>query len=193
MTSSASDHSFPAARVAMLSLVAGLLAATIWFGAQASASRAKVAALETERELAKTAAELAQSQLKERTLLAEESINDLGRKLEGRANPARRTAIRLRPTDQSATVGGIMLWYPAEKAGLLVVLGLPALGADQQYELRVSKPGADSSFKASFQNTANGVTLVDILPGSLPAFEADLITTVVAPAADTPRTVLSSK
>lgn len=132
---------FPLVRVLPWAAAAGFALAAAWFGVQTSSLRAENDALRTQRELAEVAYRMAQNQLSERTLLAEQMIAELGQRL-------RRTEDlgRLKVTALASLVGNtpeakaIAVWDPEQQSGLLTVEKLPAIAQEQDYQIWVIDP-----------------------------------------------------
>lgn len=132
---------FPLVRFLPWAAAAGFALLATWFGVQISSLRAENAALRTQRELAEVAYRMAQSQLAERTLVAEQMIATLGQRL-------RRTEdlSRLKITALASLVGNtpearaIAVWDPEQQSGLLTVEKLPAIASEQDYQIWVIDP-----------------------------------------------------
>ncbi len=126
----------PLVRLAPWAVAAGAMFAALWSGVQIFSLRAETAALRIERNLAETAYKMSQSQLAERTLLAETMINELGSQLR-----LREDLTRLKVTALASLLGNspetpaIAIWNPELQCGLLTVAKLPALAEEQDYQL----------------------------------------------------------
>ena len=157
--------SFPLLRWVSLGVAAGLAVTAVWLGSQNFRLRQENTTLRTERELAEIAYQTAQSQLKERSLIAETMINDLGRQLS-----AQRDLTHLKITALAALAGNtpeahaIAVWDPVLETGLLTVEKLPAIADNQDYQIwvvdpaypnpvdgGVFKPGADGKAVLTFK------------------------------------------
>lgn len=120
---------------------AGFALVAVWFGIRASALRAENDALHTQRDLAEVAYKMTQNQLAERSLLAERMIADLGNQLKRSEDLG-----RLRVTALASLAGNtpeakaIAVWDPAQQSGLLTVEKLPAISAEQDYQIWVVDP-----------------------------------------------------
>lgn len=108
-------------------VVSALLAFTaLWLTARVIALRSENQSLLTERMLAEVAYKLGQTQLAERTLLAENMINHLGTKLRRSEDLARlRICILAAPAGSSQETQGVVIWDPELQTGLLSVEKLP--------------------------------------------------------------------
>jgi len=148
-----------------LAAAAGLAITALWLGSQIQALRQENIALRTERELAEIAYQTAQSQLKERSLIAETMINDLGRQLRDQED-----LTRLKITALASLAGNtpearaIAVWDPGRETGLLTVEKLPVIADSQDYQIwvvdpaypnpvdgGVFKPGADGKAVLTFK------------------------------------------
>lgn len=140
---------FPLTRLAPWALAACATFAAVWFGYQTLNLRTENLSLRTERELAEIAYKMTQGQLKERSLLAESMINNLGNQLKRQED-----LTRLKVTALASLLGNskeaqaIAVWDPDLQSGLLTVDKLPALAANQDYQLWVVDP--------AYQNPVNG-------------------------------------
>lgn len=132
---------FPLARFAPWGLAACLALAAGFLGLRLVSLRAENAALRTERELAEVAYKMAQTQLGERTVLAEKVIADLGARLKHTEDLS-----RLKITALASLLGNtpeakaIAVWDPEQQSGLLTVEKLPAVAAEQDYQIWVIDP-----------------------------------------------------
>lgn len=132
---------FPLARVLPWGVAACFAAAAAFFGLRTLSLRSENAALRTERQLAEVAYRMAQNQLGERTLLAEKMIADLGAKLQRTEDLS-----RLKITALASLLGNtpeakaIAVWDPEQQSGLLTVEKLPAVAAEQDYQIWVVDP-----------------------------------------------------
>lgn len=132
---------FPFSRFVPWAAAAGFAFMAVWFGTQISTLRAENESLRTQRELAEVAYRMAQNQLTERTLVAEQMIAELGQRL-------RRTEDlgRLKITALASLVGNtpeakaIAVWDPEQQSGLLTVEKLPAIAQEQDYQIWVIDP-----------------------------------------------------
>ncbi len=140
---------FPFRRVLRLAAAAGLALAALWLGWQNAGLRRENAALQNERELAEIAYKSAQTELKQRSLVAENMINDLGQKLREEQD-----LTRLKVTALASLAGNtkeaqaIAVWDPAKQTGLLTIDKLPALADNQDYQIWVIDP--------AYKNPVNG-------------------------------------
>ncbi len=160
-----SVSSFPFSLWLPLAAAAGLAITSLWLGSQNLKLHQENASLRTEREMAEVAYESAQAQLKERTLVAETLINDLGHQLS-----AQRDLTHLKITALAALAGNtpearaIAVWDPGLETGLLTVEKLPVIADSQDYQVwvvdpaypnpvdgGVFKPGADGRAVLTFK------------------------------------------
>jgi anti-sigma-K factor RskA len=132
---------FPLKRLLPWAVAAGFALLAGWSGLQIRAIRAENETLRTQRDLAEVAYQLAQSQLAERSLLAERMIADLGRQLQRTEDLS-----RLKITALASLLGNtpearaIAVWDPDKQAGLLTVEKLPVIAAEQDYQIWVIDP-----------------------------------------------------
>lgn len=174
MTPPASDAKFSLARAALLSLLAGLVAALFWCGVELRSLRGQVAVLETERDLAITAHQLAVNQLAERTLLAEGMINDLQRRLREPPDPAQAKVIPLTATDGSLA-SGVLLWDASHRAGSFVAQRLRAPAEGEAYSLWLTNPKTRLRIHlGAVQPLANGTAITVFDPAPKGAASDDL-------------------
>jgi anti-sigma-K factor RskA len=140
---------FPLLRLIPWAMAAALAVAALLFARQNLILRDENAALRTERQLAEVAYKIAQSQLTQHSLLAENMINQLGRELRDAENLS-----RLKVTALASLAGNtkeaqvIAVWDPEQQAGLLTVEKLPAIGAAQDYQIWIVDP--------AYANPVNG-------------------------------------
>ena len=140
---------FPLARFAPWAIAACGLLAALWFANQNIALRTESQAMRTERDLAEIAYKMTQGQLKERSLLAESMINDLGNKLKRHEDLTRMKVTALASLlGNSPEAQAIAVWDPDLQSGLLTVDKLPAIAANQDYQLWVVDP--------AYANPVNG-------------------------------------
>jgi len=124
-----------------LAAAAGLAVTAIWLGRQNLSLREQNTALRTERELAELAYQAAQSQLQERTLLAEGMINDLGRQLREQQDLTRLKVTALASlAGNTPTAQAIAVWDPGRETGLLTIDRLPVIADSQDYQIWVVDP-----------------------------------------------------
>lgn len=119
--------------------------------------------LQTQRASAELARRVAEAQLQERTLLAEEMINHLGASLRQSGNPGLFKVEPLAPTLANLPLAqGSAVWDPATSTGLLIASGLPAVGPEQNYQLWLTDPNEDRTVSGGvFQpDSAGRATLV---------------------------------
>ena len=142
---------FPLLTIAPWAIAAGLALAAVWLGSQNFSLRAENANIQTERQLAETAYKIAKNQLTERSLIAENMINDLGNKLRKSEDLA-----RLKVTALASLAGNtkqaqvIAVWDPEQQTGLLTMEKLPAIRPDRTrpwYSARSTLPSADLTAK----------------------------------------------
>ena len=142
-TAPASDRviGFPLLRFLPWAMAAALAIAATWLATQNLSLRNQNSTLQTERELAEVAYKMTQNQLSERSLLAENMINDLGNKLR-RSEDLSRLKISalasLAGNTKEAQV--IAVWDPGQQTGLLTVEKLPAIADTQDYQIWIVDP-----------------------------------------------------
>ena len=140
---------FPVARFAPWAVAAALALAAIWQGSQNFSLRSENANLRTERQLAETAYKIAQNQLSERSLVAENMISSLGNKLRKSEDLARlkvSALASLAGNTKEAQV--IAVWDPEQQTGLLAMEKLPPIGDNQDYQIWIVDP--------AYKNPVNG-------------------------------------
>jgi hypothetical protein len=136
-------------------------------GVRSIALRSENDALRTERELATVASQLAQTQLGERTILAEKMISDLANRLRraedlGRLRVAS-LASRLKTLPDTTAV---VVWDDEHQTGLLTVAHLPAVAAEQDYQLWITDSHDPQPVGAgTFKPSATGQTAVVLKAG----------------------------
>lgn len=132
---------FPLARVLPWAAAACLAVSTVFFAIRAISLRSENAALRTERQLAEVAYKMAQTELSERTILAERMIADLGSKLKHTEDLSRLKITALASLlGNSPEAKAIAVWDPEQQSGLLTVEKLPAIAAEQDYQIWVIDP-----------------------------------------------------
>lgn len=132
---------FPLFKFAPWAVAAALALAATWLATQNFALRNENAALQTERELAEVAYKMAQNQLSERSLLAENMINDLGSRLRRSEDLSRlkvSALASLAGNTKEAQV--IAVWDPGQQAGLLAMEKLPPIADTQDYQIWIVDP-----------------------------------------------------
>jgi anti-sigma-K factor RskA len=140
---------FPLLRLIPWAMAAALAVAALLFARQNLLLRDENATLRTERQLAEVAYKIAQNQLTQHSLLAENMITQLGRKLRDTENLS-----RLKVTALASLAGNtkeaqvIAVWDPEQQAGLLTMEKLPALDAAQDYQIWIVDP--------AYANPVNG-------------------------------------
>ncbi len=140
-TRGATVVAFPLLRFAPWAAAAALAVAATWLFTQNLALRDANAALATERQLAEVAYKMAQTQLSQRSLLAETMITDLGNKLR-RAEDLSHLKISalasLAGNTREAQV--IAVWDPSQQSGLLTMEKLPVIADTQDYQIWIVDP-----------------------------------------------------
>lgn len=132
---------FPLARALPWAAAACLAISTVFFATRAISLRSENDALRTERQLAEVAYQMAKNQLSERTLLAEKMIADLGAKLKHTEDLSRLKITALASlAGNSPEAKAIAVWDPEQQSGLLTVEKLPAIAAEQDYQIWVIDP-----------------------------------------------------
>jgi len=132
---------FPSLKLVPWALVAGIAAAALWLGYQNYLLRTENVNLQTDRQLAEIAHKIAQSQLSERSLLAEGMINDLGRKLRRTEDLARlKVTALVSLAGNTRQAEAIAVWDPDRQCGLLTMEKLSPIGAGQDYQIWVVDP-----------------------------------------------------
>ena len=140
---------FPWMKVVPWMVAASIAVAATWLGVQNLALRSEVQTLSTERQLAEVAYHMAQNQLSERSLLAENMINDLGQKLRRSEDLARLKVTALASlAGNTAEAKVIAVWDPDQQTGLLTMEKLPATSDEQDYQIWVVDP--------AYPNPVNG-------------------------------------
>ncbi len=156
---------FPLTRLLPWAAAACLALTTGWFALRATSFEAANRTLDAQRELAETAYRMAQSQLAERSLLAEQMIADLGQRLQRSEDLGRLRVMSLASLQQEqADSRAVAVWDQDRQAGLLAVEKLPAVAADKDYQIwvidpqypipvdgGVFKPGADGRATLTFK------------------------------------------
>ena len=157
---------FSLLKFAPWAIAAGLALAATWLTSQNFSLRAEKANLQTERQLAETAYKIAKNQLTERSLLAENMINDLGNKLRKSEDLA-----RLKVTALASLAGNtkqaqvIAVWDPEQQSGLLTMEKLPAISDTQDYQIWVVDPAYKDPVNAGvFHVSADGKIAVPFKP-----------------------------
>lgn len=132
---------FPLARLLPWAAAACLALSTGWFALRSTSLDAANRTLDAQRELAETAYRMAQSQLAERSLLAEQMIADLGQRLQRADDLGRLRVMSLASLQQErADSRAVAVWDQDRQAGLLTVEKLPAVAEDKDYQIWVIDP-----------------------------------------------------
>jgi anti-sigma-K factor RskA len=149
MTEPAQVIRFPLLRFAPWAVAAGLALATTWLTTQNFSLRNENADLRSEAQLANVAYKMAQNQVAERSLLAEQMISNLGQKLQRSEDLARLKVTALASlAGNTAEAKVIAVWDPEQQAGLLTMDRLPAIGENQDYQIWIVDP--------AYKNPVNG-------------------------------------
>ncbi len=136
--SGAKSGTFPLISLAPWAVAAALSVFATWFATQNATLRSENASLRTERQLAEIGYKMAQSQLSQRSLLAEKMINDLGHRLRRSEDLARLKVSALAPAaGDSKEARVIAIWDPDQQAGLLAVERLPGNNDTEDYQIWV--------------------------------------------------------
>ena len=132
---------FPLTRILPWAAAAALAVASGWLAMQNLALRTEAGSLRTQQRLAELAYRTAQTQLSERSLLAERMINDLGSRLQRSEDLARLKVSALASlAGNTAEAQAIAVWDPDQQAGLLSFGKLPAIADHQDYQIWVIDP-----------------------------------------------------
>ncbi len=124
-----------------LAVLMGLGTTAVVLSWRLSALRTENNTLRTERDLAEVGRQTAQSDLDERTLLAEHMINDLGRDLREHSDLKRLKVTLLRPPAENADDSlAVVVWDQKDQAGLLSVDQLPPNDEGQDYQIWIADP-----------------------------------------------------
>lgn len=112
-----------------------------WLATENLSLRRETENLRLERALADMSRQMAELRLKERSLVAEAAIADLGNRLRRQEDLSRLKINALASlAGNSPEARAIAVWDPDRETGLLSVEKLPALAADQDYQLWVIDP-----------------------------------------------------
>ena len=130
-------------------LAAVLALGCAWIATQNLTLRREAGELRLERDLADLSRQMAELRLKERSLIAETAIADLGNRLRRQEDLSRLKINALASlAGNSPEARAIAVWDPERETGLLSVEKLPALASDQDYQLWVIDP--------AYQDPVNG-------------------------------------
>ncbi len=122
-------------------LAAVLALGSAWLATQNLSLRRETGELRLDRALADLSRQMAELRLKERSLLAETAIADLGNRLRRQEDLSRLKINALASlAGNSPEARAIAVWDPDRETGLLSVEKLPALAADRDYQLWVIDP-----------------------------------------------------
>lgn len=122
-------------------VAAGLALVAAWLGIRNYSLRADNDSLRTQHELAVVAQRMTQSQLAERTLVAEQMIAELGRRLQNSSDLSRLQITALVPQVRNMPEArAIAVWDPGQQTGLLTVEKLPAVAQEQDYQIWIIDP-----------------------------------------------------
>jgi anti-sigma-K factor RskA len=133
----------------LVALAAALVVAVVLLGVSVMRLKTENATLAAERDLEIVACEAAQTKLKERSVVAEGMINELGRQLRAKDSMSRLTVVALAPnTSASRGPSAIVVWNPTAQSGLLTAGGLPANSDDQDYQVWVTDAGGGNRINA---------------------------------------------
>jgi anti-sigma-K factor RskA len=122
-------------------LAAVLALGSAWLANQNVTLQRTAEELRLERAVTDLARQMAELRLKERSLLAERAIADLGNRLRRQEDLSRLKINALASlAGNSPEARAIAVWDPDRETGLLSVEKLPALASDQDYQLWVIDP-----------------------------------------------------
>ena len=171
------------ARLAPWAVAAMLACTALWLGRLIVALRAENQSLRTERMLAEISFKLGQSQLAERTLLAENMINRLSSSLRHAEDLARlKVSVLAGGAGLPPAVRAIVFWDPARQAGLLTLENFPANDSQQEYQLWLIDPAQPLPIAAgTFQVDASGRLAFAFKSGQPPVSTAVVFAVSVAP------------
>jgi anti-sigma-K factor RskA len=140
---------FPLLKLVPWAAAAALAVAATWLAGQNLILRREAQSLRTEKELAEVAYKMAHNELTQRSLLAENMINDLGTKLRHSEDLARLKVTALASlAGNTAEAKVIAVWDPEQQTGLLTMEKLPAIAETQDYQIWIVDP--------AYPNPVNG-------------------------------------
>ncbi len=140
---------FPFQRFIPWAAAAALAVTATWLAGQNLILRREAKALQSERQLAEVAYKMARNELTQRSLLAENMINDLGGKLRHSEDLARLKVTALASlAGNTAEAKVIAVWDPEQQTGLLTMEKLPVIADTQDYQIWIVDP--------AYPNPVNG-------------------------------------
>lgn len=152
---------FPFARLIPWAAAAAFAVTAAWFASQTFVLRSENAELRGEKQLAEVAYQMAQNKLSERSLLAEQMITDLGKKLQRTEDLARLKVTALASLAGNTTEAKVIaVWDPEQQAGLLTMEKLPAISDTQDYQIWIVDP--------AYKNPVNGGVFHVAADGTIP-------------------------
>ena len=132
---------FPFQKFTPWAAAAALAVAATWLAGQNLVLRRETQALRSERQLAEVAYKMARNELTQRSLLAENMINDLGSKLRHSEDLARLKVTALASlAGNTAEAKVIAVWDPEQQTGLLTMEKLPVIADTQDYQIWIVDP-----------------------------------------------------
>ena len=132
---------FPLLRFLPWAAAAALAITTVWLTGENLRLHREAQSLRNERELAEVAYKMAKNELTERSLLAENMINDLGRKLRRSEDLGRLKVTALASlAGNTAEAKVIAVWDPEQQTGLLTMEKLPTIADTQDYQIWIVDP-----------------------------------------------------
>jgi len=132
---------FPFQKFIPWAAAAALAVTATWLAGQNLVLRRETQALRSERELAEVAYKMARNELTQRSLLAENMINDLGGKLRHSEDLARLKVTALASlAGNTAEAKVIAVWDPEQQTGLLTMEKLPVIADTQDYQIWIVDP-----------------------------------------------------
>lgn len=142
-------------------IAAALAIATLWFARRYLQLRNESITLRSERQLAEVAYRMTQSQLAERSLLAERMITDLGNKLRNSEDLSRLKVTALAsPDGNTLDALAIAVWNPDQQAGLLAIEKLPVNADAQDYQIWVVDPAYPDPVSSGVFHVGTGDRMV---------------------------------
>lgn len=137
---------------------AGFVSTLLWLGFRNQALRAENEVLQTRRTAAELAQRSVEAQLEERTLIAEEMINNLRASLRQIGDPRLlRVSFLVATLSNLPHAQGSAVWDPSTSTGLLIASELPSVGPEQIYQIWLTDPMEDRAVSGGiFQPGTDG-------------------------------------
>ncbi|HEY4299461.1 MAG TPA: anti-sigma factor [Candidatus Didemnitutus sp.] len=166
----------------LMGLAAACVFAVAWLELKVATVQSELEGMTVERDLTDVALRSVQTQLRQRSLIAEGMINDLGHELRAR-DPLARLSVQLLAGDENGNLLAVTITDPATRRGLFYSKQMPANPPGDDYMIWAEKADAVPVAIASFHAPTKGAIRQ---PFTLPDGTAERFLVTVQPHGDHP-------